>query len=151
MLFYRLASRSFGYGALANASFWQHFPLKKEYKQPWVTKEQLTRKGYLNTDGKIDYTETVRFVNSGSKATFNIYPNPVADHQANISLNGYAPGNYTFRLISATGQVVLEKSIQYNGGISKQTLQLPGHIVAGKYSAQISGKSGIQNFPVVVL
>ncbi len=44
-----------GYGALANASFWQHFPLKKEYKQPWVTKEQLTQKGYLNTDGKIDY------------------------------------------------------------------------------------------------
>jgi hypothetical protein len=44
-----------GYGALANASFWQHFPLKKEYKQGWVTKAELTKKGYLNTDGKIDY------------------------------------------------------------------------------------------------
>ncbi|MES2378680.1 MAG: GxGYxYP domain-containing protein [Bacteroidota bacterium] len=44
-----------GYGALANASFWQHFPLKKEYKQDWVTKAELTKKGYLNADGKIDY------------------------------------------------------------------------------------------------
>jgi hypothetical protein len=44
-----------GYGALANASFWQHFPLKKEYKQAWVTKAQLTKKGYLTADGKIDY------------------------------------------------------------------------------------------------
>lgn len=44
-----------GYGALANASFWQHFPLKKEYKQDWVTKAQLTKKGYLNAAGKIDY------------------------------------------------------------------------------------------------
>jgi hypothetical protein len=44
-----------GYGALANASFWQHFPLKKEYKQDWVTKEQLTNKGYLDANGKIDY------------------------------------------------------------------------------------------------
>jgi hypothetical protein len=44
-----------GYGALANASFWQHFPLKKEYKQDWVTKAQLQKKGYLNANGKIDY------------------------------------------------------------------------------------------------
>jgi hypothetical protein len=44
-----------GYGALANASFWQHYPLKKEYKQDWVTKAELTHKGYLNADGKIDY------------------------------------------------------------------------------------------------
>jgi hypothetical protein len=44
-----------GYGALANASFWQHFPLKKEYKQDWVTKAELQKKGYLNAAGKIDY------------------------------------------------------------------------------------------------
>ncbi len=44
-----------GYGALANASFWQHFPLKKEYKQEWVTKAELQKKGYLNAAGKIDY------------------------------------------------------------------------------------------------
>jgi hypothetical protein len=44
-----------GYGALANASFWQHFPLKKEYEQDWVTRAELTKKGYLNTEGKIDY------------------------------------------------------------------------------------------------
>lgn len=44
-----------GYGALANASFWQHYPLKKEYKQDWVTKAELQKKGYLNAGGKIDY------------------------------------------------------------------------------------------------
>ncbi|MET0242972.1 MAG: T9SS type A sorting domain-containing protein [Flavitalea sp.] len=105
----------------------------------------------VNVDGKVVYTETVRFVNSGSKASFNIYPNPVADHQANISLNGYTAGSYTFRLISATGQVVLEKNLQYSGGAVRQTLQLPKQIVPGKYTAQISGKTGVQNFSVVVL
>jgi hypothetical protein len=30
-----------GYGALANASFWQHYPLQDEYPQKWVTKEEL--------------------------------------------------------------------------------------------------------------
>ena len=44
-----------GYGALANASFWQHYPLKKEYAQSWVTHEQLKARGYLTDDGKVNF------------------------------------------------------------------------------------------------
>jgi len=44
-----------GYGALANASFWQHYPLKKQYKQNWVTHEQLKKRGLLTADGKVDF------------------------------------------------------------------------------------------------
>ncbi|RZM28314.1 MAG: hypothetical protein EOO88_09440 [Pedobacter sp.] len=44
-----------GYGALANASFWQHFPLKKQYKQEWVTHDDLKKKGYLTPEGKVDF------------------------------------------------------------------------------------------------
>jgi hypothetical protein len=43
------------FGALANASFWQHFPLKKKYKQSWVTKSDLQKRGYLTSDGKINF------------------------------------------------------------------------------------------------
>ncbi|MDR3252287.1 MAG: hypothetical protein LBT35_01800 [Tannerella sp.] len=42
-----------GYGALANASFWQHYPLKDEYPQKWVTKEELQAKDYLDANGKL--------------------------------------------------------------------------------------------------
>ncbi|MFZ4261526.1 GxGYxYP domain-containing protein [Sphingobacterium sp. HJSM2_6] len=42
-----------GFGALANASFWQHYPLKKEYPQKWVTDEELKSKGYLDEQGKL--------------------------------------------------------------------------------------------------
>jgi hypothetical protein len=42
-----------GLGALANASFWQHFPLREEYPQKWVTKEELQKKGYLDAKGKL--------------------------------------------------------------------------------------------------
>ncbi len=44
-----------GFGALANASFWQHFPLQKEYKQRRVTTEELKQRGYLNEKGKVDF------------------------------------------------------------------------------------------------
>jgi hypothetical protein len=43
-----------GFGALANASFWQHYPLRKEYPQPWTTREALQAKGYLDASGKLD-------------------------------------------------------------------------------------------------
>ncbi|QEC53010.1 GxGYxYP domain-containing protein [Anseongella ginsenosidimutans] len=42
-----------GYGALANASFWQHFPLKKHYRQEWVSKAELKERGYLDEKGKL--------------------------------------------------------------------------------------------------
>ncbi|OJV87089.1 MAG: hypothetical protein BGO34_12050 [Bacteroidia bacterium 44-10] len=44
-----------GYGALANASFWQHFPLEEKYEQKWVTQDELKKRGYLTEDGKVDF------------------------------------------------------------------------------------------------
>jgi hypothetical protein len=44
-----------GYGAMANASFWQHFPLKEKYPQKWVSHDQLRQRGYLTEDGKVNF------------------------------------------------------------------------------------------------
>lgn len=42
-----------GLAAMANASFYMHFPLKKKYPQPWVTRDNLVKRGYLTKDGKV--------------------------------------------------------------------------------------------------
>jgi hypothetical protein len=42
-----------GLAAMANASFYMHFPLKDRYPQPWVTRESLQQRGYLTADGKV--------------------------------------------------------------------------------------------------
>ena len=44
-----------GYGAMANASFFAHYPLEEKYPQPWVTREDLIERGYLTGDGKVDF------------------------------------------------------------------------------------------------
>jgi len=44
-----------GYGAMANASFFAHFPLKDKYPQPWVTREELRSRGYLTGDGRVKF------------------------------------------------------------------------------------------------
>ena len=41
-------------GAMANASFWSHFPLRDEYPQQWTTLEALKAKGYVRPDGRVD-------------------------------------------------------------------------------------------------
>ncbi|MDD5134452.1 MAG: GxGYxYP family putative glycoside hydrolase [Phycisphaerae bacterium] len=43
------------YGAMANASFWQHYPLKPNYPQKWVTDEELKTRGYLSDDGQVNF------------------------------------------------------------------------------------------------
>lgn len=43
-----------GYGALANASFWQHFLLEEQYRQKWITRDELEQRGYLTSTGKVD-------------------------------------------------------------------------------------------------
>ena len=42
------------YGAMANASFWQHYPLQDKYPQKWTTRDQLKAKGYIKADGSVD-------------------------------------------------------------------------------------------------
>ncbi len=44
-----------GYGAMANASFFAHYPLEEKYPQPWVTRENLEERGYLTEEGKVDF------------------------------------------------------------------------------------------------
>lgn len=42
------------YGALANSSFWQHFPLQKKYPQSWVSHQELKDRGLLTEDDKVN-------------------------------------------------------------------------------------------------
>ena len=51
-----------GYGALANASFWQHYPLRKKYPQKWVTQRDLIKKGYLDREGKLQLDNKQFFI-----------------------------------------------------------------------------------------
>ena len=44
-----------GLGAMANASFYAHFPLEKTYPQRWVTHQELRDRGYLTADGKVRF------------------------------------------------------------------------------------------------
>lgn len=44
-----------GLAAMANASFYAHFPLKKEYPQRWTNRQQLITRGLLKPDGQVNF------------------------------------------------------------------------------------------------
>ena len=44
-----------GIAAIANCSFWQHFPTDESYPQKWVTREELQKRGLLTKSGKVDF------------------------------------------------------------------------------------------------
>ena len=44
-----------GIGAIANCSFWQHFPTDASYPQPWTTRDALQKRGLLTPDGKVNF------------------------------------------------------------------------------------------------
>jgi hypothetical protein len=43
------------YGAMANASFFMHFPLRESYAQRWVTHDELRARGYLTAEGQVNF------------------------------------------------------------------------------------------------
>lgn len=69
-----------GLGALANASFWQHYPLKKKYSQKWTSINELKQKGYVNEEGRLTI---------GNKNFFVFY---VGDYDASSWLSQTTPG-----------------------------------------------------------
>ena len=44
-----------GYGAMANASFFMHYPLEQKYPQGWVTRQELAERGYLDDEGRVNF------------------------------------------------------------------------------------------------
>ncbi len=54
-----------GYGALANASFWQHFPLKGRYPQKRSNIWDLKKRGLVKQDGSVDTSRNYILVYMG--------------------------------------------------------------------------------------
>jgi hypothetical protein len=44
-----------GDAAMANASFYQHFALKKRYPQPWITITELADRGYVDREARVRF------------------------------------------------------------------------------------------------
>ena len=59
---------------------------------------------------------------------FSIYPNPVQANIFTLSIVKDSIDEFTVRLLSSSGQLIKVYSVSHPGGISSQTLELPGSL-----------------------
>jgi hypothetical protein len=64
--------------------------------------------------------------------TLNIYPNPTANGQTTVSVNGMISGEWTLRVLDISGKQLLQKQFNANGGTFNYALDLSG-LPAGTY------------------
>ncbi|HEX9511325.1 MAG TPA: T9SS type A sorting domain-containing protein [Puia sp.] len=96
----------------------------------------------VDKDAKFTYSE-IRTIRNGLIGSVNIFPNPAKDY-VNITLGSsdHATGNLSIRLISQSGQLLVEKKVNNAGGtiVSLPVSSYP----QGNYLIQVTGPDGTQ-------
>lgn len=95
----------------------------------------------VDRDGQSKYSE-VKTIRNGLIGNVSIFPNPAKDN-VNVTLGGEGTtGNMSIRLISQSGQLLLEKKVSNTGGT---TVTFPvSSYPQGNYLIQVIGQDGTQ-------
>lgn len=68
---------------------------------------------------------------------FTVSPNPVEGGMVNLQFKNKSEGRYTVRILSSTGQLLMNKVISHAGGSSSQLLTLPAGTARGQYRMEV--------------
>lgn len=90
------------------------------------------------TDGKIQYSKTVKSRLVNNNDGISIYPNPLSNGIIHIHFNNQMEGKYLLRLMNASGQVIESTVIEYISGNSNTgTISFKKNIAHGLYRLNI--------------
>ena len=104
----------------------------------------------VETSGFINYSQVLRLTIGSSVTQTLVYPNPVKDKTFTLLISNQPKGVYTFDVVNMTGQKVYRSQVNYTGGSTAQTVNLPQAITRGIYQVVISSGSNKQVFKLVV-
>lgn len=92
----------------------------------------------IDKDGSFAYSAVVFTAADTKTATVTVYPNPITNKQVNVQLSNLSKGNYSIEVYNNLGQAILSKAIQFDGGSTSLSLQLPTSVNAGLYRLSVS-------------
>lgn len=103
----------------------------------------------IDNDGTIAVYAAIQTVKVTSLAgeSVQVYPNPVKGNVINLTLNGYAAGNYTYKLVNAAGATVQQGNVSY--GSSNVTIATTAS--AGVYVLYLSNGNSVVKTKLVKL
>lgn len=111
---------------------------------PSITGAAYYRIKAIDKDGSYTYSAVVFTVADTKTAAVTVYPNPITNKQVNVQLSNLSKGSYNIEVYNNLGQVILSKAIQFDGGTTSLSLQLPTNLNAGLYRLSVS--NGVTKF-----
>ena len=104
----------------------------------------------INVDGSVQYSSIVKVAIGDKKEGMSIYPNPIVGKTMNVQLSNIAAGTYSLSMINASGQQVMEQSLQHAGGSVTSTVQLPATVASGIYQLRLASNGKFYVETVIV-
>lgn len=95
-----------------------------------------------DNDGKTIYSEIVKAQNQNSISAIKVYPNPVKNGAIHLRFSNIPTGQYNFKLMSSSGQLMLSKVINYKTKPGHQALQFKKEAPSGVYHLEIIKPNG---------
>ncbi|MFP5039382.1 T9SS type A sorting domain-containing protein [Parasediminibacterium sp. JCM 36343] len=91
----------------------------------------------IDKNGAVTYSSILKVLFQ-TKGGVTVFPNPVANHQLNLQVDGFDAGNYAVNIYSISGQKVASKAINLVGSSLSQAVTLPASIKAGTYELEFT-------------
>ena len=105
----------------------------------------------IERSGRIDYSSIVkvRTVISDQQPSVTVYPNPVTGNQVSLQFANVPNGNYIIHVFNTSGQLMMDKNIDYDGNSGIVNIEINAVLSPGKYEIKISGKQVALDFPLL--
>lgn len=91
----------------------------------------------VQADGAVFLSKTVTVKMNDEKGKIKIYPNPILNNEIKFLLINTEKGVYKARLFHASGQLVMDRIFEYNGGTAVQQVQVERSLIPGQYFFQL--------------
>ena len=126
------------------------------YLYNWLDESAATGDNYyrIKSNGineKVSYSEVVKVRIANGGASINVYPNPVTDAVIRLHFKNMYKGNYSLRLLNATGQTIVNTSFSNAGAFHIKEIQLAKGVAKGLYQIEVVHPGNEKSFIKVIV
>jgi hypothetical protein len=104
----------------------------------------------VDIDGRSTYSTVIKIDLSETSSELSLFPNPVINRKISIQVGNISRGQYKISVSNLNGKTIYYQTLDHQGGVIGQVIQLPPDTAPGIYSLSISG-NGIRHFKQFVV
>lgn len=101
--------------------------------------------------GRVSYSNIVRVEDKVSGPSISVYPIPIEEGRLQVSLQNQHAGNYSVRMLNASGQIVFNNNWQLFAGNNTRFIQIDKAFSAGNYYLELISSEGVKQVVKVVV